>query len=338
VVLAGLLLARHARAEETRVRLSWVRADDGTSCLDQHGLEAGVRARLGRDPFARDAPLSIEGTVARVGKLFRAELRVRDESGTVVGDRVLETSTPDCEPLAEAVVLAVALTIDPSATAPPGGQAPLPPSASVVEGAAVAPPSPPPVACPLPSPCPPAVPCRECPPVAPPRARVTTTMRAVASVGVLPGIAPGVSVAGGRVEDGLTVSIGLTWLPSSSTSDGRFSFGLATASAGACYGAPVGGGLRLDACGEAQAGAIYSAVRDGRTLAPLDVGDHPWLAIAAGPRLSSDGRSPFQVEGGVLIIVPIIRESFGIQGDPGPVFEPSAVGGLAYVGLGFGGT
>ena len=336
VAISALLLTRVANAQETRVRLAWARGNDGSGCLDQHGLEAGVRARLGRDPFAPDAPISIEGMVSRAGKAFRAELRVRDETGRVVGDRVIETPTASCDPLAEAVILAVALTIDPSAATRPGSAAAVPSSAPPPEDH---PPLPPPVvACPAPPPCPAALPCPACPhaaPAAPRDVRVSASLRAVAEAGLLPKVAPGVGVAGQRVEGRFTLGVGVTWFPESRATDDRFSFGLTVASAGACYGAPVGA-VRLDGCGEAQIGAMHAVLRDA-ALAPIDVGDQPWLSVAAGPRLSWGNHAPVEVEAGVLAIVPIIRKSFDIRGQELPFFSSAVVGGLAYVGLGFGG-
>jgi hypothetical protein len=118
-LLAFASFAHSASAEEAvpRFGLAWVRDAGAGSCLDQRSLKIAVQNRLGREPFSDDAERTIEGNVSRSARSFKVTLRVRDASGAEHGERHLELETDDCSKLSEAVVLAVALTIDPNAPA-----------------------------------------------------------------------------------------------------------------------------------------------------------------------------------------------------------------------------
>jgi hypothetical protein len=159
-----VLSARSAAADDgTSFRLSWVRGEGAGSCPDAATIASRAAERLGRNPFSETATQSIEGSVVGEGDELKAELRVRDEMGVARGRREIRAKGADCVELADAVVLAVVLAIDPNALLA-DTPAPAPPSA---------PPEAPPVAaeppaldacpvvrCPSPPPCPAA----RCPP------------------------------------------------------------------------------------------------------------------------------------------------------------------------------
>jgi hypothetical protein len=314
------------------VRFSWVRSESAVSCPDQPQLEDRVRARLGRDPFAPEARVSLMGTVERVERSWRAELRVSDENGVLAGHRELEATADDCGPLADAVVLALALTIDPDAAS----ESPAP--ASPTYPSARGEPSPLPVAPPV-AVAPPPPPPSNSPDVAPakPAAGGNTEFeaRAVVAFGVLPKVAPGAAVAGSFGADWLRVTAGLSLLPETQTSDGRFAFGLTAGSVGACSGKRFLPHLETSLCAEVDLGAMHAVVLDASQLEPIDPGDHLWAAFGLGPRVAFT-RKPLVLAAGVQAVVPFFHNEFGIQGHEAPVFESAPLGALGYLAAGFG--
>src|SRR3990172_9986310 len=113
-----------ALAEPARARLVFA-APDGASCLDERALRDGVVARLGRDPFADDAALTLRCTV--LGSVAMIELGDGKAPGRV---RTLRFPEGECAKLAAAVVLTIRLAPDhddPGAGPPPPPPAPPPP-------------------------------------------------------------------------------------------------------------------------------------------------------------------------------------------------------------------
>ena len=113
--LGTVSVSRLAAAEDLTFRLSWVRGVGTEDCPNAEQLAAAVTARLGRDAFSEPARRHIEGSVARSEQTWRVQLRVLDSHGAVLGSRELEASGPECSSVADAVSLAIALTIDPHA-------------------------------------------------------------------------------------------------------------------------------------------------------------------------------------------------------------------------------
>ena len=69
--------------------------------------------RMGYDPFTGPARQWIEAAVAEQGDTFEVQLFERDSGGSTLGSRVLHEKGPDCHKLDDAIVLAIALIIDP---------------------------------------------------------------------------------------------------------------------------------------------------------------------------------------------------------------------------------
>jgi hypothetical protein len=328
------LAARPARADGAETfRFSWARGEGSGTCPDGSTLAARVAERLGRNPFSESAAQSIEGNVSRGADGFHAELFVRDGSGVALGNRELSSAGADCKELADAVVLAVVLTIDPNAalggtTAPPAAVTAVPTAEPprLAEPPAIG-------ACP-PQRCPPSEPCpdKPCPP-APRSANAAVAGRGVLSVGILPGVAPGAAVFGEMGSARVRASLGMAYLPESKTASGAYGFGLTTASIGAVLAWSLGEGLELSALGELELGAIHAIVYD---LEPVNPGDEPWVAAAAGPRLGVWILSPLRFELGASVLIPFIRPSFEARGVSEPAFQSAPVGGLGYVGVGLG--
>jgi len=118
--LASLLV--HARGSaQTRpesttpvrpVHLVYTRAPDAEDCPDAESIRQAVRSRLGYEPFYDPAPATLAARITRErGKLVaRIELSGPGESGhqEIAG-------AADCAGLASAVIVAIALAIDPLA-------------------------------------------------------------------------------------------------------------------------------------------------------------------------------------------------------------------------------
>ncbi len=259
------------------VRLIWIRGAHAETCPGQLEVERQVRWRLGRDPFQLDAPRMIEAKVSLVDTLWHAELSVRDNTGALLGQRLLDVKADNCGQVVDAVGLAVALVIDPNVSF----ESRVPPLPSA------------------------AVPSRNAAPVATARAPVEPaqrlasvlpmqtagsekshyeyelTLRGLLAAGLLPGLAPGVGVAGAFGAKGLRLTLGLSFLPEVKQGDG-FSFGLSAISAGFCGDALRSGPVSASLCGELIMGAMHAVVY---RLEPLHPGDHAFAALGIGPKV-----------------------------------------------------
>jgi hypothetical protein len=330
-LLFGVLAARTAFADDATFRLSWARGEGAGSCPDARNIALRVTQRLGRNPFSETAQQSIEGSVARERDELVTVLHLRDDAGVERGRREFRSRQLDCVELADSIVLAVALTIDPNAAV---ADAP-------VSAVLAAPPDSPPVAteppalgacpvarCPAPPPCPAA----RCP--APPAiANIALTARFVAGVGMLPRVSPGAAAVGEVGGSRIRGSFGVVYLPEVTASDERYAFGLTTGLLGAVFAWPLTGDWELSGAAELEVGAIHAVVFES---APVDPGEQWWIAGALGPRIGFSGVRPLRLDLGVSIVVPFSRPSFEVRGIAEPVFQSAPVGGFLYGGVGFG--
>jgi hypothetical protein len=344
-VAAALAFPRAGSAQEpTRVRLAWVRGAGAEACLDQSSLESRVRARLDRDPFGADAQLVLEGSVTRKERTWHTELRVFDRTNSLVGQRDLDTVADDCAPLADAVVLAVALTIDPeSATRVPasgpsdGGALAAGPKGSVETGAAA------PMQAPTPAlpPVQPALQPYPALPVAPsPQKTGAATMarvgaRLLVGAGLLPRTTAGASIVGAYGGAHFEGTLGMSFFPETPTADGRFAFGLTLGTLGGCATTSLTRALRLGGCADLSLGAMHAVVLDTTELVSLDQGDHFFASLGLGPRLGATW-GPVQFELGGAVQVAISRKNFVFRGGSPEIFESAPVGGIGYIGVGLG--
>lgn len=311
-------------APTERYRLSWVRGKGAEECPGAEQLAQAVRQRLGRDPFASEAARDIEGSVARIDDFWQARLNVLDAHGVVLGSRDLSAQAPTCALLADAVALAIALTIDPSP--------PLNPPANAITPAPIQPlPAPmatvsPPPAAPAPAP-------------APPRQRApassTFGMGASANGSILFGGLPRPAAGGElgvdlRLARPFRLALGVAFYSEARTNRAEFAIGLTAASLGACFDALNKPKVGLDACAGFQAGALHVVVYSPDPTSP---GERLWLAGRIGPRLRWRFAPPVELVLGGAAVLPLIRHDFAVEGQP-PLFETPAVGFCAGVGLG----
>jgi len=106
-------------ASEPRAKLSYGREAGAERCPDESVVRGAVAARLGYDPFNASAEARKTITVVVVGSPrgqapgLIARLVLTDDNGEIGGRRELKARGTDCTALADAVVLAISLAIDP---------------------------------------------------------------------------------------------------------------------------------------------------------------------------------------------------------------------------------
>jgi hypothetical protein len=329
----------HAEASQQPVRLVWIRGERTETCVAPDVLERRVEARLGRRVFSPSSLRAIEGVVQHEGEHWIAHVYVRDERDALEGSRDLANDGPDCAPLEDAVVLAMALAIDPeSALRPPGpavSLAPLPNPPSAPE------PNPPLAPEPCPSPPPQMAPVSPPLPLEPRAFRASSIsspppsgavmFRSLLAAVVLPRASAGVALAAEvplyRILDG---TAGVLYFPEV---EGRpdFAFGLTAAWLGACASPRLSTNVALSLCGKVVLGAIHAVVE---VLEPVQPGDRFWASggLSAGLRARIAG--PLALEIGAELDLPVTREAFVVGGESSPAFQEGAVAGVGFLGLG----
>jgi hypothetical protein len=322
IVISGAFSARAQPGEPAPVRLSLERSPGAESCPGDAELGRRVAARIGRDPFSEQATRSVEVRIQRAERHWRAEIRLLDAERRAIATREpLDSTAADCSALADAVVLAVALTIDPDAAldAPSTTPPPLP-----------APPIPcPEVRCPTPR-CAPCV--APAPAPEPEPEPVRAGLRAVGALGVLPAPALGVSLAA-EVEatSGFSIGVAVLYMPEVKTDDGELAFGLTAFEPFGCARLIETRSAELSGCAGLQLGSLH-AVAHG--LRPLEPGDYPWLAATLGPRGTLAPTRGLRLELGAVAAAPLIAHDFVVRGRPGSAHEPATIGLFGFIGFG----
>ena len=218
--------------------------------------------------------------------------------------RNLTSDGVDCTGLDAAVMLAIALVLDPEAALRPPARAtaPAPPPPPP------APPDfpPPPPSCPVATPCPPVIP--PAPVVA--REPFTVTGRAVLAGGLLPTTAGGVAVDL-PVYRALHVSAGALFLPEVRTSTGNFGFGITAPWLGACAAPWRGSRFAVSFCEDLLLGAIHAV---DYALVPTTPGDRFWGGAATEVDLRARLIGPLALEIGGELLFPLTRQEFTVEG------------------------
>lgn len=258
-----------------------MRAANAVDCITEPALEHAIIQRMGRDPFAGPPRQWIEAIVEFEGGYYSVQLFERDGAGKTLGRRELHEAAGDCHQLDDAIVLAIALIIDPTAdfasSSPPGAPPALRANPAISDAmpplAPVAQPSTPRAAV-VPTPAP--VAARA---VTPPSAAFVTAS-AVGVYGVLPGLAPGVELVtalpvGETRRQALRFSA--LYLPEKRDHEplGDIGYGLTALEAGACSSGPEAR-VRWFGCVALGLGAIHAVVHDP---VPLEPGDRFWAAF-----------------------------------------------------------
>ena len=130
LALISLVLTTNVSADTpARHVLRWTRAPGAEACIDPQALRNAVDARLGRPVFTdtEQRAVSIEGNVRPTQHGWHVAITVHGPDQEPLGQRELEESAPDCRVLDEALVLMIALIVDPDAAMRDPQQAPPPP-------------------------------------------------------------------------------------------------------------------------------------------------------------------------------------------------------------------
>jgi hypothetical protein len=311
-VLLAVLGARRAHAAEP-VRLEWVRLEGAGSCIDAAQLEARVQRRLGTDPFDARASRSIEGVARRTRAAWRAQIAVRARPSDANPPlRELESTGADCESLSNAVVLAVALAIDPAAALSDAPVEPTPAPRPVEEPKA---PTPAPITA---------------------ASEATLAGRAnlalAAQLGLLPkasfGVALGVAATlTPRFELGLRAQA----FPEVEVVDEpSYATGLAALTLELCGRARPAKVVDLRVCGGPSLGLLHAAVLQGERTQP---GERASLAAELGLDAAFALTPTLAFELGARAAAPITRYRFILEGSDRPLFTQSAIAAIAHLGL-----
>jgi hypothetical protein len=295
------------------VRLDWVRLEGAASCIDAAELEARVTRRLGTDPFDSRASRSIEGIARRTGQVWRAQIAVRAHRNDANPPlRELESAAADCASLSNAVVLAVALAVDPAAAFSDAAvKAPLPPR---------------PVEAPKAPPAAPASTGSEASPVA------RADLAIEGQVGLLPQASLGVGLG---VAATLTRSFDLGLraraFPEVEVSgDPSYAVGLTSLTLELCGLARSANAVELRACAGPSLGVLHASVLEGDRAQP---GQRASLSAELGLDAAFALTNTLAFVLGVRAMVPVTRYRFTLEPSNDALFAQPAVGGIAQIGL-----
>ena len=96
-------------------RLEYARSERASVCPDRDTLKRAVTERLGYDPFFPAARQTIVVEITDSDAGLRAQMRLVDDNGMIVGSRELHESVEHCDDLVASLALAISIALDPSA-------------------------------------------------------------------------------------------------------------------------------------------------------------------------------------------------------------------------------
>jgi hypothetical protein len=323
VFAVGALLAREAAAAGDS-ELAWVRGDGAETCPGSQRMRQLVAQRLGRTSLEL-GERELSGFVTRESSgTWSARVFLRDKSGALVGAKNLTSEAADCEPLANAVALAMALAVDPDAVSRTAA-APLP--ALPPDEPPPPKPEPPMVAPVAPAPPPPA------PPAPTPKTGImATSARAMLTLGLTPRPAPGFATLIRYPENRLVeAAFGFLWAPEAALKADEFGVGLTAGRAGACLRPWADGRTWVRTCGTLLAGALHAA---GKLNDVAPSGDRFWMAAGLEGGAGLVVHAPFFLELTAEAVVPFVRETFLARIPPRNGFQQPVVAGVFSLGAG----
>jgi hypothetical protein len=313
-VLERALGAR--RSSGADVSIAWARGAHAGDCPAEDEIAERVRRRLGADPFARDAgdpSRHLEGWVDRLEGVLVATWVLRDEEGTIVGERSLRSAASGCGALADGAVLAAAIAIDPEAALRAES------AASTVEAeppAAIAPAA-----------------------IAAPAAAVEDDQVAALAaleggvlVGPLPHPGPVVGARGAvRIDRTFAIEGGAAWSPE--IAQGGFAFGAMMVSLGGALAIADGDAGRLEVAIGGVLGLTDAHALPSAALEPIEAGLSAWGGPFAGAR-GELALGPVRVGARLDAIVALPARDYALAGSESVVHSsaPVALVAALYVG------
>jgi hypothetical protein len=295
-VLAFVAPSR-AHAEPDAARFSWIRESGAEACIGEDELRRKIVAMLGRDPFADPSGPTVAGVVRREGDVLVATISSRPP-GEALSSRELRADATSCGPLTDAVVLAVALSVERAPAAAPAE----PPRPAPAWQTAPAPAR-----------------VEQAPPGSGHASDdVAALAQAQWTLGWLPRPTTGVGLAlHYKVAPRLTVAGGGLWLPAASH-QGQFSEGLATTRLGACFETVRAAQVSLVQCAYGLAGATNVQNEAGKVP---DAGTHAWFAGSLTAAAMARFGSTWAAEAGAEGTVPFARPIYATTDCPRVGFQ-----------------
>ena len=323
-----------ATADRPTSSLSWVRLAGSESCIAAAELGTRVEAHLGRTVFSSPstANVSIEGHVERRGKRFVAMLGGSGRDGTPIGTRQLDSEGADCRSLDVALILVIALMIDPDAVAAaaataPAAPTPPPPPATREAGREIVvreihdgPPT-----------------AASGPPPPPAPWRLDAHVDATLGLGRLPGRTPGVMLGvgfGPTPRFPLELTLGTSPSASADTGGRSVSFSLVEGGLGFCPDVPVGGRVTVGGCASVRVGRIRSV---GSGFDRNEAIDRVLADVVVGARAGVTLVRPFFAVATASAVVPMARQRTTFRGADGAevlLHERAAFGAELAIGVG----
>jgi hypothetical protein len=308
--LAAGFSAGQAHAADP-ARLEWVRLEGAGSCIDAAELEARVQRRLGTDPFDPRASRSIEGVARRTATVWRAQIAVRahpDDANPPL--RELESGADDCESLSNAVVLAVALAVDPAAAFNDAGE-----KASATPRSVEAPPARAPSI-----------------PASKPAPKGRADLGVASQLGLLPHASLGIGLgAGTALTQSFELALRARAFPEVEVSaEPSYAVGLFTLTLELCALARPAKVLELRTCAGPSVGLLHAAVLAGDRTQP---GERASLIAELGLDAAFAVTRALALELGARAAVPVTRYRFTLEGSDDALFVQSAVAAMAHIGL-----
>jgi hypothetical protein len=131
LALVTVVLTIPARARGApSARLVYVRDTGAEDCPDEGVLRTAVATRLGYEPFFPHAPATLYAEVSRKDGVYRASIKLVDDTNAVRGARSLEHRGSSCSEIVDAMALSMSIAIDPHSLVAPRTTAEDPPQAS----------------------------------------------------------------------------------------------------------------------------------------------------------------------------------------------------------------
>lgn len=325
--LTVLSVATSSAAQERgdNVRFAWVRDDGAESCPDASMVRRAVSERVGRDPFNDAARTSIDAVVRRSSTGFSARFFVRGATGESLGTRELTSAAPTCEPIAEALALALAIVIDPTVALRPDPTTNAPRALAPTQTTSRPPPS--------------RAAFRAAPEASP--LSLSLSLSFAGALGVLPFAAVGASLEGElRFSRWIYAELAARWLAEQrvSTSLSDYALSIASSMANVCVD-PLASAVDARAsfvlCGSLSVGALSASATRQRAL---DGGVRAWVALGPSARGRLRIVGPLALEARFGATFALARNAYVEEiGDPfssSTVFEQPLVGGHATLGIG----
>lgn len=292
----AILLGASGAAAAPSARLVYVRDVGADDCPDESALRSAVAARLGYEPFFPHAPATLFAEVSRKDGVYRASIKLVDETNAVRGARVLEHRGRSCADILDAMALSMSIAIDPESLVrapavakeeePQPEPAPEPPPAPREEVAEIAAPGPP-AEEPAPA------------PAAGPRIVATFGAAFAGWVGAAPSASAGALIFGGvRFDRASLLLEGRGDLPSSSdVALGAVSTSFLGGSVTPCYGYGW-----LLGCGVVTVGRIR-AEGEGIARSRADSSLHAFAGLRGGVLVPLTSRVDLRVVADVLYLL-----------------------------------